>query len=132
MATVTSFEDLVAWQKARVLTREVYLVTRLPEFSRDFGLCSQMQRAAVSVMANIAEGFERRRRTEFHRFVEIAKGSCAELVSHLYVALDVGYLPKPEFARLTEMADEVQRILGGLKLSLSTSRASDLGPRNSP
>lgn len=129
MATVARFEDLIAWQRARELARDVYLATREPAFSKDFGLASQIQRAAVSVMANLAEGYERRRRTEFHRFVEIAKGSCAEVASHLYVALDVGYLQPPRFDGLMGQTAELQRILGGLRNSLA--RSSELGTRNS-
>jgi four helix bundle protein len=129
--TIERFEDLIAWQKARVLTREVYVATRSDDFRRDFGLASQIQRSAVSVMANLAEGFERRRRTEFFRYVEMAKGSCAEVSSHLYVALDVGYIVQPDFERLTALTTELQRILGGPKSSLAApdTRASGLGTR---
>ncbi len=119
MARVERFEDLVAWQKARVLTREVYLVTRQGSLSRDFGLTGQMQRAAVSIMANIAEGFERSGLGEFHQFLSIAKASCAELRSHLYLAMDVGYLDEPTFERLSEQAEEVARIIGGLRSSVA-------------
>jgi four helix bundle protein len=131
MATIQRFEDLIAWQKARALARDVYLLTRDEAFRKDFGLASQIQRAAVSVMANLAEGYERRRRVEFHRYVEIAKASCAEVSSHLYVALDVGYLESSRFETLQEQISELQRILAGLKGSLSSEpRASGLGPRN--
>src|SRR5206468_3923596 len=92
MGTVQRFEDLVAWQKARAMTAAIYQVTRQGLFSKDFGLSGQMQRAAVSVMSNIAEGFERGRRAEFHQFLSAAKASCAELRSQLYTALDAGYL----------------------------------------
>ncbi|WP_218915689.1 four helix bundle protein [Desulfobacca acetoxidans] len=70
----------------------MYLVATKGELSRDFGFRDQIRRSAVSVMANLAEGFERGRRTEFHQFISIAKSSCAELRSHLYLALDIGYL----------------------------------------
>jgi four helix bundle protein len=131
MATIQRFEDLIAWQKARALARDVYLLTRDEAFRKDFGLASQIQRAAVSVMANLAEGYERRRRVEFHRYVEIAKASCAEVSSHLYVALDVGYLESSRFETLQEQISELQSILAGLKASLSSEpRASGLGPRN--
>lgn len=131
MATIQRFEDLVAWQKARILARDVYLLTREEPFRKDFGLASQVQRAAVSVMANLAEGYERRRRTEFHRYVEIAKASCAEVSSHLYLALDVGYVDPSRFSSLQEQTVELQRILAGLKASLATEpRASGLGTRN--
>jgi four helix bundle protein len=131
VASVTSFQDLIAWQKARALTREIYFVTREPGFGRDPGLASQIQRASVSVMANLAEGFERRRRTEFFRYVEIAKSSCAEVSSHLFVALDVGYLNDSDHQRLQEQTGELLRILGGLRNSLAPARASELGTRNS-
>ena len=94
MGRVDRFEDLVAWQKARELTKQFYLLTRKEQFSRDSGLCNQIQRAAVPIMSNLAEGFERGGRAEFHQFVVIAKGSCAELRSQLYVALDVGHISR--------------------------------------
>lgn len=108
------FEDLVAWKKARVLTRDIYSVTRQGPFSGDYGLARQIQRAAVSIMSNIAEGFERRNRREFRQFLFVAKSSCAEVRSQLYVAFDVGYLDDATFSRLFEAAEEVSRILGGL------------------
>jgi four helix bundle protein len=129
VASVERFEDLVAWRKARELAREVYAVTRHEDFRRDFGLASQIQRSAVSVMANIAEGFERRRRSEFYRFVEIAKGSCAEVASHVYVALDVGYLQHAEFESMLERTRELQRVLGGLKASLAPRTPPSRGGR---
>ena len=131
MATVQRFEDLVAWQKARTLAGEVYLATREQPFLKDFGLSSQVQRAAVSVMANITEGFERRRKTEFYRFVELAKGSCAGVSSHLYIAFDVGYIDSERFECLQAQATELQRILEELRDSLAPTRNSELGPRNS-
>lgn len=80
------FEDLVAWQKARELTRAVYQVSASGAFAKDFGLRDQVRRSAVSVMSNLAEGFERGSRSEFHQFLSIAKASCAELRSQFYVA----------------------------------------------
>ncbi len=131
---IRSFEDIIAWQKARVLTRELYVVTRKPDFARDFGLASQLQRAGVSVMANIAEGFERRSTNDFDRFLVIAKASCAEVLSHLYIALDVGYLTDEEFSKLQDMARETGRVLSGFRSSIqprkSTTRNSELGTRN--
>src|SRR3954464_15354441 len=100
MAKIERFEDLIAWQKARVLTREIYEATRLRAFSRDFGLMDQIRRASVSVMSNIAEGFERGRPGEFHQFLSTAKGSCGEVRSELYVALDAGYLTSQHFQSL--------------------------------
>jgi four helix bundle protein len=120
---VERFEDLQAWQKARQLTKEIYFVTSQGKFTKDFGLTSQIQRASVSIMANIAEGFERFKRTEFHQFLSIAKASCAEVRSHLYVALDAGYLDEPTFQRLQQSATEVSRILGRLRASVEVKTA---------
>lgn len=115
---VSRFEDLVAWQKGRELARNIYAVTTAENFGRDYGLKDQIRRAAVSVMSNIAEGFERAGKAEFHQFLVIAKGSCAELRSHLYVALDAGYISRTQFDGLQAEAEEVARIVGGLRASL--------------
>jgi four helix bundle protein len=115
---VEKFEDLVAWQKARELTRQIYTLTQQGEFARDFGLRDQIRRAAVSIMSNIAEGFERGSRPEFHHYLVIAKGSCAEVRCQLFVALDVGYIQESEFKTLMTLAEEVARIIGGLRSSV--------------
>jgi four helix bundle protein len=112
---VERFEDLIAWQKAKDFTKQIYLLTRNEPFSRDFGLRDQIQRASVSIMSNLAEGFERGSRSEFHQFIVIAKGSCAEVRSQLYVALDVGYITKEQFDHVSTLATEVSRIIGGLR-----------------
>lgn len=116
--SVSRFEDLIAWQKARALTRSVYAATRKPEFSRDFGLAGQIQRASVSVMSNIAEGFERAGPKEFGHFLSTAKSSCAEVRSQLYVALDVSYLDQDLFTSLMNQAEEVGRVIGGLRAAV--------------
>ena len=89
---IKSFEDFEIWKEARHLTREIYTLSRASKFSKDFGLRDQMQRAAVSIMSNIAEGFERGGNQEFVQFLYIAKGSCGEVRSQLYVALDQEYV----------------------------------------
>ena len=122
MSRVERFEDLIAWRKARELTRKIYEVTSQGAFTRDFGLRGQIQRASVSVMSNIAEGFERGGRNEFHYFLSTAKASCAEVRSQLYVALDVGYITQPTFKTLFEQAEEVARIIGGLRASVDRQR----------
>ena len=122
MKKITCFEDLVAWQKSRVLTKEIYDMTRQGDIKKDHALSSQFQRAAVSMMANIAEGFERNRKAEFHQFLSVAKASCAELRSHLYVALDAGYLSEEYFKKLQSHAVEVGRILGGLRAAIAKQR----------
>lgn len=121
-ARIERFEELIAWQKARTLSREIYEVTRRGAFARDFGLSGQIQRAAVSIMSNIAEGFERGGRGEFHQFLSTAKASCAELRSQLNVALDVGYLDQQKFHVLLKHAEEVARIIGGLRASVAKQR----------
>lgn len=133
---IMNFYDLIAWQKACRLVQRIYLSTRKEEFKRDYSLASQIQRASVSVMSNIAEGHERDGASEFHRFLHMAKGSCAEVRSQLYVAYDIGYLSKDEFLSLLTSAEEVSRIIGGLrrairkrKIEKRSSRVSSLVPR---
>ncbi|MFZ0944197.1 MAG: four helix bundle protein [Syntrophobacteraceae bacterium] len=123
MAKIERFEDLIAWQKARGLTQAIYEVTRNGDFAKDYGLSSRIQRAAVSVMSNIAEGFERGGRGEFHQFLSTAKASCAEVHSQLYVALDAGYLDEASFDALIQKAEEVARIVGGLRSSVHRQKA---------
>ncbi|MFO7803949.1 MAG: four helix bundle protein [Desulfovermiculus sp.] len=115
---IEKFEDLIAWQKARELTKRIYQLTRSDPFCRDFGLANQIQRSAVSVMSNLAEGFERGSSSEFHQFIVIAKASCAEVRSQLYVALDIGYISTHVFDEINTLAQEVARLIGGLKSSV--------------
>ena len=128
---IRNFQDLIAWQKARILTAKIYRITAEGALARDFGLKDQIRRAAVSVMSNIAEGFERGRPTEFHQFLSIAKGSCAELRSQLYVAVDAGYLKQDDFDALLDTAVEVARIIGGLRAGVQRrkSQSSVLNPQ---
>lgn len=114
MGTFQCFEEIEAWQKARQLTNEIYKTSTDGAFSKDFGLRNQIRRAAVSVMANIAEGFERDGKGEFVQFLAIAKGSIGELQSHLYVALDQGYIAQEEFDRLRALTMENMRLIAGL------------------
>ncbi len=113
MARYNSFEEIPVWQEARVLIKKIYLTTSDNKFKKDFGLISQMQRAAVSIMANIAEGFERNSDREFIRFLLYSKSSCGELRSHLYVALDVQYLSEEEFKELQGDAITLSKKLSG-------------------
>jgi four helix bundle protein len=119
---VERFEDIIAWQKARALTSRIYQLTEQGKFARDFGLKGQIQRASVSIMSNIAEGFERGRPSEFHQFLSISKGSCAELRSQLYIAFDAGYLNQEIFDELMSKAIEVARIVGGLRAAVERQR----------
>ena len=100
--TIRSFQDLIAWQKARVLTANIYKATSQGSFARDFGLKDQIRRAAVSVMSNIA---------------------CAELRSQLFVALDAGHLKESDFEGLMDAAVEVGRIVGGLRAGVQRKRS---------
>lgn len=121
------FEDSIAWQKARALNRAVYEATRSGPGANDWGFTSQIRRASISIMNNIAEGFERNRPAEFHQFLSIAKGSCAEVRSMLYAGLDIGYLKEDEFGRLKAQAEEVTRVVAGLRASVQ--RAIEAGDK---
>ena len=121
MATIEKFEDIEAWQKARELTREVYAASNTGLFAKDYGLRDQIRRAAVSIMSNIAEGFERGGDKEFGQFIAQAKGSSAEVRAQLYVALDQGYIDKLAFDRLAELTIQINRMLAGLMKHLRGS-----------
>ena len=107
---IERFEDIIAWQKAKELTLNIY-----GEFkeSKDFGFRDQIQRAAVSAMNNIAEGFERRGDKEFKHFLFIAKGSCGEVRSMLHLALELEYIAKGQYQRYYELSIEVSKLLSG-------------------
>ncbi|NIS74117.1 MAG: four helix bundle protein [Deltaproteobacteria bacterium] len=122
MSTFKSFEEIEAWQKARKLSREVYAITRREPFSQDFHLRSQILKSSISVMSNIAEGFERGGTREFQQFLTIAKGSAGETLSHLYVALDRGYITGDVFGMLHAKSIDVIRMLGGLIRYLKKSQ----------
>jgi four helix bundle protein len=117
MAGVTRFEDLVAWRAARQLATEVHLAAQAGRDAKDYALVDQIRRSAISVASNIAEGFERKRRTSFAQFLEYARGSCAELRAQLYLASDVGWLDSADFERLLALAERVARLLGALHAS---------------
>ena len=111
MGTISRFEDIEAWRKARELTRAIYGVTNAIGFNKDFKLKDQIRSASVSIMSNIAEGYERDGTKEFIQFLAIAKGSVGEVRSQLYVALDAGYLTQQEFDQLKNLAIDVSRML---------------------
>jgi len=111
MATVQCFEDLQVWKDARQLVKLVYAIAGQGRFTKDFSLRNQIERAAVSVMSNIAEGFERGSKKEFVQFLNIAKGSNGELRSQLYVALDQNYIDQSTFTGLCESARSLSRRL---------------------
>ena len=121
MATISKFEDIEAWQLAREMTKVIYAISNEGEFARDFGLRDQIRRASVSIMSNIAEGFERGGDKEFFQFVSLAKGSSGEVRAQLYVALDAGYIDQQTFSRLSGMAAQINRMLAGFMKYLRSS-----------
>ena len=113
MAKIERFEDMLSWQKARELTRQVYGVSKKGMFSKDFELRGQMRSASISIMSNISEGFERGGDKEFLQFLSTAKGSCGEVRSQLYVALDESYVTPVEFQQLYDRSVDVSRLISG-------------------
>ena len=120
MAAFKTFEEINAWQNARGLVKDVYSMTRTGDFSKDFGLRDQIQRAAVSICSNIAEGFERRGNKEFVNFLWIAKGSAAEVCSQLHNARDLGYISDERFKLIYDSAKQI----GGMLFNLITVLSS--------
>lgn len=115
---VETFEDLLVWQKGIELVKQVYLVTGDGKLSKDYGLRDQLRRAAVSIPANISEGFERASRKEYVNFLNIAKGSAGEVRSLLRVALEVGYLEQSKYNDLQNAVLELSRYLSNQIKSL--------------
>ena len=119
--SISRFEDIKAWQEARVLAKMIYDAAKSSQgFARDLRFRDQITSAAVSVMSNIAEGFSRRSTREFAQFLFVAKGSVAELQSQLYVALDQGYIDQPMFQELYSQAEQVARLTSGFITYLLT------------
>lgn len=114
MTTIKNFEDLDSWKKARQLAGFVYELTRKEKFTRDFGLKDQIQRAAGSVMHNIAEGFDSGTDPEFVRFLKMARRSASEVQSELYLALDCQYVNQEELNKGYALAVDVKKLINGL------------------
>ncbi len=106
-----SFEDLHIYQRARELANAIYTITKGNDFARDFGLVDQIRRAAVSILSNIAEGFERGSKTEFIQFLYIAKGSCGEVRAQLQIAQDQNYLRHNEYQRLYDLCKQISGMI---------------------
>jgi four helix bundle protein len=121
MASITSFEQIEAWKGSRELVNKVYEITRPQPFSNDWGLKDQIQRAAVSIMANIAEGYERGSNKEFIQFLFIARGSAGEVRSLLYVAYDQKYILEPVLndmlSSLTSISKQIRGFISYLQSS---------------
>ncbi len=121
MAKIEKFEDIDSWKLAREVTRMIYAASSSGNFSRDFGLCNQIRRASVSILSNIAEGFERDGNKEFLQFLAIAKGSCGEVRAQLYVALDQKYIDETQFREISNKLLETSRIISGFMKYLQQS-----------
>ena len=122
MAKISRFEDIESWKQARNLTNEIYKITSLVTFSRDFALRDQIRRAAISILSNIAEGFERGGDNEFLQFLSVAKGSCGEARAQLYIALDQRYISPAQFEVLSKSANDVSQLISGLMKYLRQSQ----------
>ena len=109
MPTITRFEEIEAWQTARELTRLIYEYTEDGKFARDFGLKDQIRRASVSIMSNIAEGFESQTQSQFIRYLGIAKASAGEVRSQLYVVCDLQYIKEEQFSTVFQLAEKNSR-----------------------
>ena len=124
------FEELVVYQRARGLVNEVYALTRRPAFAKDWGLADQIRRASVSIMSNIAEGFERGSNAEFVQFLYISKGSSGEVRSQLTVAMDQGYITEAECERLSDSCCVVSGMLSSFINYLKGAKLQ--GPKFTP
>ncbi|NQS89864.1 four helix bundle protein [Patescibacteria group bacterium] len=122
MSRIDKFEDLKAWRKSREVVQEIYKVCNGSNgFKKDFALSNQIQRAAISIMSNIAEGFGRSSDKELANFLNIAKGSICEVQSQLYIALDLGYIDKQKFEELYNFLSEIGKLLTNFRKYLRGS-----------
>jgi four helix bundle protein len=110
---IERFEEIQGWQEARTLTKKTYQLTNKSPFKRDRGLCNQIQKASVSIMANIAEGFDRQSKKEFVKYLYYASGSASEVQSHLYVALDQNYITGEAFEETYKQAQKTKSLVNG-------------------
>ncbi len=122
MARIGHFEEIQAWQEARKLTQQIYILTKAEPFSKDFGLRDQIQRAVVSIMANIAEGFDCDSHAEFARFLGIARRSAVEVQSLLYTVMDAGYISKEVFKAHYNQAEKTKAMISAFKQSLKNPK----------
>ncbi len=121
MSKIERFEDLKVWQKAREVNLQVYKLSNKGTFSKDFGLRDQIRRASISVLSNIAEGFERNGNKEFNQFLSIAKASAGEVRSQLYIANDLEYITEDEFLSIIEGLLSISRMINGLMSYIKTT-----------
>lgn len=123
MAKIEKFEDIIAWQKALELSNFIYSVTNKDNFSKDYGLKDQIRRAAVSIVSNISEGFERDSTNQFIYFLLVAKGSAGELRAQIYIAKNQNYITKEEFELLNTKVIEVSKTISGFVSYLKTLKS---------
>ena len=124
MSQINTFEEIIAWQKARTFNKRVYEITSNEFFKKDFDLARQLRRASVSISSNISEGFERNTDKEFIHFLYIAKGSSVEIRSQLYLALDLNYVTQKEFEALFFEITTISKLISGLIKYLDKSQKS--------
>lgn len=117
---IERFEDIKSWQLAKALVKDIYELAGQASFSKDYSLRDQIQRAAVSIMSNIAEGFERGSKKDFVNFLYIARGSCAEVRSLLYVAFELGYISESRFQQALHQTEEISKAIFGFIRYLKT------------
>ena len=121
MATITDFRDLKCWQEAREIAKDIYGLTRQGDFAKDFGLRDQIQRAAVSIGSNIAEGFERDSNQELVKFLSYAKGSAGEVISQLHTAFDVGYISNDALEMMVSRLKGASALIARFQASIRSS-----------
>ena len=119
---IKNFEEIEAWKEARNLNKLIYQITTRDPFKKDFGLTGQIQRASITVMANIAEGFDRQSDKEFIHYLNIASSSASEIQSHLYAALDLAYIKEEEFKTLYDQTTKVKKLINGFIAYLKGKR----------
>ena len=124
MGNFNTFEEIIAWQKARLFNKQIYDITNKDIFKKDFELVKQIRRASISISSNIAEGFERNTDKEFIYFLYVAKASSAEIRSQLYLAFDLEYLSKNEFEELFINITDISKLISGLIKYLNKSQKS--------
>jgi len=122
LPTVKSFEDLAVWKDARKLTNKIYNLTNKFPKEEIYGLNSQIRRATVSIMSNIAEGFDRRSDKELSNFLSIARASSSEVQNHLYLAIDLEYISQAEFNQLYQEAKKIAKQINGLMNYLKSGK----------
>lgn len=121
MGNIKKFEDLICWQKARTLNKRIYEIVKREKFDFDYEMINQIRRCGISIVSNIAEGFERDGNKEFISFLSTAKASAGELRAQLYLSRDLDYLSEKEFTELKSAALEVSKIISGLMNHLKQS-----------